>query len=333
MPLLLGTPAFHEAIFSGGTELINMNAIQEETVSELRGLISACRDTQEGFRTASELVTNDPELKMLLSSFSLQASKFAGELENQLIGLGENVPERERGSFTGALHRGWMNLKATVGGADNHSVLSECEREQDTILENYNKALLTEMPDNIRQVVQRQRDELVTTHNTVRALRDSHASSRTPMPGEGRIGEAGPTIGQNLQAKTAQAKAGATEVWDEMKSRAGETRELGEGYIHRNPLTSLGTALLLGFGIGMAFYAFELRNERIRMEVSRRPLRRIGTALAGWLGFLAGRARSGYRGSVEQVQDIASEAPGRIFPRMRRNRFMRPLRTAWEKMT
>ena len=299
-----------------------MNALQEQTVSVLRDLIAADHDGQQGFRTASDSVANDPELKMLLSSFSLQCSKFAGELKNQLLSMGEQYPERESGSFSGAMRRGWLNLKAAVGGFDNRSIIAECETELDSFLAEYNKALSHDLPDSIREVVQRHRDELITTHDTIRALRDSMPAKSVTDLG----GEAVRTVRQTGE----RAVAGAAEVWGEMKAKADEARRTSESYVQRNPLAYLGGALLLGFGVGMLFYSLELRNDRLQLEMTRRPMRRIGTALVGWLGFLAGRAKSGYRSSIEQVQDIANQAPTRLFPR--RNRFSRPLRSAWKKM-
>ena len=304
-----------------------MNAIQEQAVSVLRDLVATCRDGQQGFRTASEYVADDPELKMLLSSFSLQSSKFAGELENELIGLGEHQPERG-GSISGSMRRGWLNLKAAVGRMDNHAILAECESEADYILAEYNKSLTHDLPDPIRQTVQRQRGEVVTTHNTIKALRDTTPGQTAQVLESLRKGAA--EAGQAIQQKAGEVATGAAQVWSDTKEKAQELQQKSERYVRQNPLPSVFGAILVGFSIGMLFYAIELRNEQIRLQMQRRPLRRIGTMLAGWLGFVAGRARSGYKSSVEQVQEVASKAPRQI--RRQSNRFTRPFRTAWERV-
>ena len=54
----------------------------------MNGLIETLKDGQEGFRQAAEAV-KDTRLKALFSEYSLQRSKFAGELQNEAIGLGE----------------------------------------------------------------------------------------------------------------------------------------------------------------------------------------------------------------------------------------------------
>ena len=305
-----------------------MNALQEQTVSVVRDLIATCHDGQQGFRTASEHVTDDPELKMLLSSFSLQCSRFAGELENDLITIGEHHPEHEGGHLSGAIHRGWMNLRGAVGQMDNHSILAECEREMDGILSSYDKALTHELADPLRQTVQRQRGEFITTHNTVKALRDATPEQTSKVLESFR--QTAQSAREKVRQKGEQAAAGAEQAWGEMKEKTEQARVAGEEAVQRNPLGWLGGALLLGFGLGMAFYLIELRNERIRLEIRHRPLRRMGTALTGWLGYLAGRARSGYESSVDQVQSI--RVPRRWFGFRRGNRLSRPLRSAWERV-
>jgi uncharacterized protein (TIGR02284 family) len=305
-----------------------MNVQQEETVSVIRDLIETCRDGQEGFRAASESVADDPELKMLLSSFSLERAKFAGELESLLLGMGEHHPEREGSSVAGAAHRGWIKFKAAVTRADNHAILAECERGEDLAVESYNKALAHGLPEPIREVVQKQRQEVLTAHNTVRALRDATPGGVT------RAASAAKSATQAVRAQTEKAAKSAAEVWEEMKSKAGDWRESTETYVRRNPLPSLGWALATGFAIGMLFQAAGIRNERARLEAERHPWRRFAAAFAAWLGVIGSRTRSGVRSSVETIQekveDLASQAPRQI---RRGNRMAKPLRRMWNRMT
>ena len=76
---------------------------QKEIISTLNDLIETLKDGQQGFREASEAV-KDSQLKMLFNEYSLQRSKFAGELQAEAINLGENTPETE-GSAVGSMHR------------------------------------------------------------------------------------------------------------------------------------------------------------------------------------------------------------------------------------
>src|SRR5207248_7425613 len=114
-------------------------AQQKETISTLNDLIETLKDGQEGFRQAAEAV-EDPELKSLFNECSLQRSRFAGELQREAIALGESKPE-DSSSAAGALHRTWIDLKAAIAKRDNHAILAECERGEDSAVKGYQEAM------------------------------------------------------------------------------------------------------------------------------------------------------------------------------------------------
>ena len=145
---------------------------QKEIISTINGLIETLKDGQEGFRQASEAV-KDSQLKMLFSEYSLQRSKFAGELQNEAITLGEHNPENTS-STAGAMHRAWINLKSAVTSGDDHAILAECERGEDSAVSEYKKAMEeTELVGPVRETITRQYTEVKAAHDRVRALRDA----------------------------------------------------------------------------------------------------------------------------------------------------------------
>ena len=138
----------------------------------MNGLIETLKDGQEGFRQASEAV-RDFQLKMLFGEFSLQRAKFAGELQNEAINLGDHCPETSS-STAGALHRAWMNLKAAITSHDDHAILSECERGEDSAVNEYKKAMEEEkLSAPIRETISRQYAAVKDAHDRIRALRDA----------------------------------------------------------------------------------------------------------------------------------------------------------------
>lgn len=147
----------------------------KEVISTLNSLIETLKDGQEGFRQASEAV-NDSSLKSLFSELSLQRSKFAGELQNQVVQLGESEPETSA-STSGSLHRAWINLKSAVTNRDDHAILAECERGEDSAVAEYKKASEAELPADVRSIVSRQSTEVTAAHDKIRALRDARKSS------------------------------------------------------------------------------------------------------------------------------------------------------------
>src|SRR3954451_10438251 len=145
----------------------------KETISTLNSLIETLKDGQEGFRQASEAV-KDSQLKSLFNELSLQRSKFAGELQNQVIQLGESEPEKTS-STAGALHRAWINMKSAITSQDDHAILAECERGEDSAVAEYKKAMEDDsrLPTPIRDIVSRQYTAVKAAHDQVKALRDA----------------------------------------------------------------------------------------------------------------------------------------------------------------
>jgi len=142
------------------------------TTSILNDLIETLKDGQEGFRAASEDVQSH-DLKTLFCEYSLQRSKFAGELQAIAHSLGEKEPETT-GSVSGALHRGWINLKAALTSKDEHAILTECERGEDSAVAEYKNALsATGLPADVAETLRAQSVEVKAAHDRVRTLRDA----------------------------------------------------------------------------------------------------------------------------------------------------------------
>ena len=146
-----------------------------DQTSLLNDLIETLKDGQEGFRAAASDVESS-DLKTLFAEYSLQRSKFAGELQTLARSLGAEDPEKE-GSVAGALHRGWINLKAALTSKDEHAILAECERGEDSAVAEYKKALEAEkMPENVLAVLRGQYAKVKAAHDRIRNLRDSLAT-------------------------------------------------------------------------------------------------------------------------------------------------------------
>jgi len=141
----------------------------DQVISILNGLIETCKDGQAGFQEAATGV-QQTDLKTFFEKNGLQRSKFAGELQTLVQSLGGD-PENS-GSFAGALHRGWMNIKTAVTGKDDAAILNECERGEDSAKNAYQEALEQTLPDYIRDSVQVQYQFINAAHDEVKALRD-----------------------------------------------------------------------------------------------------------------------------------------------------------------
>jgi uncharacterized protein (TIGR02284 family) len=133
-------------------------------------LIETLKDGQEGFKQAADSV-KDPQLKSVFDEYSRQRGRFVSELRSQA----QKPEERESkpsGSAAGALHRGWINLKSAITGGDDHAILAECERGEDSAVEEYRKALDNGLSAPVQEIVSRQYVQIKETHDRVRILRD-----------------------------------------------------------------------------------------------------------------------------------------------------------------
>ena len=137
-------------------------------------LIQTLKDGQEGFKQAAEAVS-DPKLKSLFRDYSDQRSRFATVLQSEARRQGETEPETSS-SATGALHRGWINLKSAITGGGEHAILAECERGEDSAVEEYKKALDDGLSPSARELVSLQFPEIKAAHDRIRSLRDATKS-------------------------------------------------------------------------------------------------------------------------------------------------------------
>jgi uncharacterized protein (TIGR02284 family) len=146
-----------------------------EIVSVLDELIETLKDGQQGYREAADHVS-DPKLKSLFRDYSDQRSRFATALQTEARKFGENKPEDDS-SATGALHRGWIDLKSAVTGGDEHAILAECERGEDSAVEEFQKAVEDGLPPALQEVVSRQYAEIKAAHDRIKDLRDAFKTS------------------------------------------------------------------------------------------------------------------------------------------------------------
>ena len=146
-------------------------AQQKEIISTLNSLIETLKDGQEGFRQAAGAV-KDPQLKSLFEQYSLQRSRFVGELQTEARSFGESDPEKTS-SAAGAMHRAWINIKSAITSGDVHAILAECERGEDSAVNEYKKAMEDELAAPLRDIISRQYSEIKSAHDRVKQLRDA----------------------------------------------------------------------------------------------------------------------------------------------------------------
>jgi uncharacterized protein (TIGR02284 family) len=141
-----------------------------ETEEALRSIIQNLIDDQEGFQMIGSELKNET-LKHYFLAESLRRAEFRGELENLLHqeGVGD---VKERGTVAGTLHRAWSGFKVKLGGGD-HSLLVTAKQAEDEAKQVYKEALEKDLPSPVRQLLFTQSTQIQTSHDYVRAARDS----------------------------------------------------------------------------------------------------------------------------------------------------------------
>ncbi|UMQ43088.1 PA2169 family four-helix-bundle protein [Chryseobacterium sp. Y16C] len=141
-------------------------------IEVLNDLIEINNDRAEGFEKAiRDINAENIDLKAAFEKFASQSRSNITELAG-LVGSKGEVPE-DGNTVLGTLHRAWIDIKATFGGSDLHSILEECERGEDAIKKAYKDALQeNELGEDVREVLLKQQGGIQASHDAVKALRD-----------------------------------------------------------------------------------------------------------------------------------------------------------------
>ncbi len=140
----------------------------EDVGSLLNELIEVCLDGEHGYRTAAADVKNS-ELQGIFLRYADQRAKFAKELKAEAQRLG--VAPAETGTVSGALHRGWIELKAALTGSSIGSIVAACETGEDSADAAYGQAVDTAVPGQTRHIIEKQAGQVREAHQYMKHLK------------------------------------------------------------------------------------------------------------------------------------------------------------------
>ncbi len=145
-------------------------ATNDEVVSVLNDLLENSRDGEYGFRACAEEVES-PAAKQLFAGRADQCRQAEAELIELITRYGGTPADG--GTAAGALHRGWVHVKGSLGANSELSILESCERGEDTAVARFRKALKQTLPADVREVVARQAEGAQRNHDQIRDLRNA----------------------------------------------------------------------------------------------------------------------------------------------------------------
>jgi uncharacterized protein (TIGR02284 family) len=152
-----------------------MEEQHHKLIASLKHLLAICNDGKEGYRNAAENV-DAPDLKSLLTAYSLQRAEFASELKSALIQLAAD-PDNNEGGPIGLLHRAWIDIKTVFTANDNKAVLEACETGEKAAIEAYNEVLSDPgiVHPGIRQLLSTQRNGIQHSLNNIAEMETQYA--------------------------------------------------------------------------------------------------------------------------------------------------------------
>lgn len=137
------------------------------TLETLNRLIETCLDQAEGFMIVAGNV-DDMQVRNIFKSLSELCFNHAVALQSTVARLGQRPPVA--GRATGALRRGWMDLRSTLGHRDAERMLKLACSAENTMLHQYEHALETaELPAFVRAVLD---EQCASVRRVVRRLTD-----------------------------------------------------------------------------------------------------------------------------------------------------------------
>ncbi|WP_255992217.1 PA2169 family four-helix-bundle protein [Chitinolyticbacter albus] len=140
-----------------------------DVVNVLNDLIETCKDGEYGFNTCIEQA-KATELKNLFRLRATECRASAEELARLVLEYGGHA--QVGGSVAGAVHRGWVTLRAAVTSHDDLTALEECERGEDAAKARYAEALEKQLPGEVHDVITRQYQGVLSNHAEIKALRE-----------------------------------------------------------------------------------------------------------------------------------------------------------------
>lgn len=142
-----------------------------EVIATLDGLVATCQRGRDKFRDAAENIQNN-EFRRLFNIFSQQRVQFITELKAEVHRLrgdasAEIEDTRELPGNTVPFKRSTVT-KSIV--RDEASIIGECQREEETAVNDYQEALKADLPLDVQYVVKRQYMDIKDAYDRIRIL-------------------------------------------------------------------------------------------------------------------------------------------------------------------
>ncbi|MGB5942304.1 MAG: PA2169 family four-helix-bundle protein [Leeuwenhoekiella sp.] len=135
-----------------------METTSKEISSEIKDILEKNEDASRGYKKASENAKS-LELKAYFKDKSANRTRYNREIQQAAA---THFPElKENASFSGTVHRAWMDVKALFSADDDESMLEESIRGDKAAIKEYNDVInVTTLPVSLRDILIKQRESI-----------------------------------------------------------------------------------------------------------------------------------------------------------------------------
>lgn len=144
-----------------------------EVIAILDGLIQTCQRGREGFRKAAENIQNS-EFRRLFNIFSQQRVQFITELKSEVNRLGGESNIETESEAPPQLPSNTVPFRSSTAGKpagrDEAATIAECQREEESAVNDYQETLKADLPLDVQYVVKRQYMDIKDAYDRIRIL-------------------------------------------------------------------------------------------------------------------------------------------------------------------
>ncbi|WP_027126859.1 ferritin-like domain-containing protein [Gelidibacter mesophilus] len=132
-----------------------MSTRHDKLVDQLEEILEKNRDAEKGYKKAAENAKN-PSLKTFFADRARDRASFNAQLKREMVVNYDDIDDE--GSFTGTIHRAWMDVKALFSADNDESMLEEAIRGEKASVEEYEEVLKdSNLPASIATIVRQQK--------------------------------------------------------------------------------------------------------------------------------------------------------------------------------
>ncbi|MGB7395876.1 MAG: PA2169 family four-helix-bundle protein [Pricia sp.] len=146
-----------------------METTNRKLVDQLEEILEKNRDAQKGYAKAADKA-DSPQLQNYFRRKSTDRMQFNEKLKRELVATYDEIDDD--GSFSGTIHRAWMDIKSLFGDTDE-SMLEEAIRGDKAAVEEYEEVLEEKaLPAKVAAIIRDQHMKIRTDLNEIKSLED-----------------------------------------------------------------------------------------------------------------------------------------------------------------